>query len=71
MFPNANELFLHSNLGLVENADTRDVSEEKFFYFIELSNGMHKTTWAGRLDVVDQTLIAAFQRLGVVPKTEC
>jgi hypothetical protein len=69
MLPTAKELFLNGNLDLAENTTSRDLLEERFFYSIVLSNGTHKRTWAGRLDDVDQLLIAVFQKLGVVPET--
>lgn len=68
MLPTAKELFLNGNLGLAENTAARDLLEERFFNSIKLSNGTYKRTCAGRLDDVDQLLIAVFQKLGVVPE---
>ena len=68
MLPTAKALFLNGNLGMAENTADRDLLEEKFFCSIYLSNGTHKRTWAGRLNDVDKILIAAFQKLGVMPK---
>jgi hypothetical protein len=69
MIPTARQLLLEINPRLAENPAARDLQEEKFFCSLRLSNGVDKRTWAGRLDDVDQTLIAEFQRLGVAPKT--
>jgi hypothetical protein len=69
MIPTARQLFLEANLQLGNKAAARDLLEEKFFCSLQLSNRVHKRTWAGRFYDVDQTLIAEFKRLGVAPKT--
>lgn len=69
MLPTAQELFLNSSQGLSDRSASQDLLEEKFFYSIELSNGTHKRTWAGRLDDVDQVLLAVFRKFDVTPKT--
>lgn len=69
MLPTAQELFLNSSQGLPDRSASQDLLEEKFFYSIELSNGTHKRTWAGRLDDVDQVLLAVFRKFDVTPKT--
>ncbi len=48
-------------------SDGREALEERFFSAIRLSNGVHKLTWSGRLDDVDQSLLVVFRRLGVAP----
>jgi hypothetical protein len=69
MLPTAQELFLNSSQGLPDRSASQDLLEERFFYSIELSNGTHKRTWAGRLDDVDQALLAVFRKFDVTPKT--
>ena len=69
MLPTAQELFLNSSQGLLDRSVSQDLLEEKFFYSIELTNGTHKRTWAGRLDDVDQVLLAVFRKFDVSPKT--
>lgn len=69
MLPTAKQLFLEVNPLLHETTATRDLLEEKFFSSLRMSNGVHKTTSALRLDDVNKTLIAMFQKLGVAPKT--
>ena len=69
MIPAATQLFLEVNPLADETTDTRDQMEEEFFSSLRLSNGVHKTTAARRLDDANQTVMAVFQKLGVAPKT--
>ena len=69
MLPTAQDLFLTPATTPTDSQATRDRLEEQFFYSIELSNGTHKRTWAGRLDDVDQRVVAAFRKLGIAPTT--
>ncbi len=67
MLPTAHDLFLTHATTPAECQAARDRLEEQFFYSIELSNGTHKRTWAGRLDDVDRATVAAFKKLGISP----
>jgi len=67
MLPTAKHLFLEVNPLLDETTATRDFLEEKFFTSLRMSNGAYKTTSALRLNDVNKTLIAMFQKLGVAP----
>lgn len=67
MLPTAQDLFLMPATTTTDSQVARDRLEEQFFYSIELSNGTHKRTWAGRLDDVDRAMIAAFRKLGIAP----
>lgn len=67
MLPTAHDLFLTHATTPANSQTARDRLEEQFFYSIELSNGTHKRTWAGRLDDVDRATVAAFRNLGIAP----
>ena len=69
LLPAAKQLFLEVNPKPDETTATRTQKEKEFFSSVRLSNGVFKTTSSLRLDDVNKTLIALFQKLGVAPKT--
>ena len=69
MIPTARQLLFDTNPRLGQESATRDLMEKEFFSSIRLSNRVFKTTSVRRLDDVNQTLIAVFQKLGVAPTT--
>jgi hypothetical protein len=69
LLPAAKQLFLDVDPRQDEPTTTRSQMEEEFFSSVRLSNGVFKTTSTQRLDDVNKTLMALFQKLAVAPKT--
>jgi hypothetical protein len=69
LLPAAKQLFLDVDPRQDEPTTARSQMEEEFFSSVRLSNGVFKTTSTQRLDDVNKTLMALFQKLGVAPKT--